>query len=276
MRRLTRAVFALLAAIAAIVVVGRALYILVCMFALVTVALAGWQGFRSLIGLAVSLVVVIGWMVPAILSGRPPLAIALVGGVAVTLATTALTHGLSLKTAAAILGAVATLALIVALSVFAVELAHLTGLASEESMLLDARARGQLSIQGLVIAGIVIGALGVLDDVTISQSSTVLALRAADPQMPRRRLFREAMAVGRDHLGAAVNTLVLAYTGASLPLLLIFSGQGTSFVDAVGRESVAEEIVATLVGSTGLIAAVPLTTALAVILTTRAPALARD
>lgn len=251
---------------------GRALYLFVCVFAFVTIALAGWQGLRSLIGLALSLVVVIGWIVPAILSGRPPLAIALVGGIAVTLATTALTHGINVKSAAAILGAVATLGLIVALSLVAVELAHITGLASEESTLLEARARGQLSLQGLVMAGIVIGALGVLDDVTISQSSTVLALRRADPQMPRRRLFREAMAVGRDHLGATVNTLVLAYTGASLPVLLVFSGQGTSFLDAVGRESVAEEIVAMLVGSTGLVAAVPLTTALAVLVATRMPA----
>jgi uncharacterized membrane protein len=123
-----------------------------------------------------------------------------------------------------------------------------------------------------VIAGIVIGALGVLDDVTVSQSSTVLALRRADPLMPAGRLFREAMTVGRDHLGATVNTLVLAYTGASLPLLLIFSGQGTAFIEAIGYEAVAAEVVATLVGSIGLVAAVPFTTALATWLATRVPA----
>jgi uncharacterized membrane protein len=246
---------------------GRALYVLVFVFAMATVVLAGWQGFRSLIGLVISLVVVVGWIVPAILSGEPPIAIALIGGLAVTLATTALTHGTGLKSAAAVLGASATLVLIVAMSLAAVDLAHIAGLASEESNLLDARAEGNLSIHGLVIAGIVIGALGVLDDVTISQSSTVLALRRADPAMPRRRVFREAMAVGRDHLGATVNTLVLAYTGASLPLLLIFAGQSTPFFEAVGYEAVAEEIVATLVGSTGLVAAVPLTTGLATLLT---------
>jgi uncharacterized membrane protein len=251
---------------------GRALFALVCVFAILVVALARWQGLRSLIGLAVSLVLVIGWIVPAILSGQPPLATALVGGVAVMLATTALTHGLGLKSAAAILGATVTLVLIVAMSVVAVEVAHITGLSSEESTLLDARARGGISIQGLVIAGFVIGALGVLDDVTVSQSSTVLALRRADPRMPARRLFREAMTVGRDHLGATVNTLVLAYTGASLPILLVFAGQGTPFFEAVGYEAVAEEIVATLVGSIGLVAAVPLTTALATLLATRAPA----
>ena len=248
----------------------RPLLILFAVFALLIVALARWQGLRSLIGLIVSLLIVVGWIVPGILSGHPPLLTALTGGVAVMLLTTTLTHGVGLKSAAAILGATATLVLIVLLSVVAVEAAHITGLSSEEATILDARARGDISIQGLVIAGILIAALGVLDDVTVSQSSTVLALRRADPAMPARRLFGEAMTVGRDHLGATVNTLVLAYAGASLPVLLIFAGQGTSLGQAVGYESVAEEIVATLVGSIGLIAAVPLTTGLAALLATRA------
>jgi uncharacterized membrane protein len=249
---------------------NRPLLALAVAFALLIVALARWQGLRSLIGLMVSLLIVVGWIVPGILSGHPPLLTALTGGVAVMLLTTTLTHGAGLKSTAAILGATATLVLIVALSVIAVEAAHITGLSSEEATMLDARARGDISIQGLVIAGIVIAALGVLDDVTVSQASTVLALRRADPDMPARRLFAEAMTVGRDHLGATVNTLVLAYAGASLPVLLIFAGQGTSFGQAVGYESVAEEIVATLVGSIGLIAAVPLTTGLAALLATRA------
>jgi uncharacterized membrane protein len=251
---------------------GRALYVLLSMFAVVVVALAGWQGLRSLIGLGVSLLVVVAWIVPAILSGRPPLATALIGGVAVMLATTAITHGFGLKSAAAMLGATATLVLIVAMGVFAVHLAHITGFSSDEANILDARAKGEISIQGLVLAGIVVGALGVLDDITVSQASTVLALRRADPTMAARRLFREGLTVGRDHLGATVNTLVLAYVGASLPTLLVLAGQGTPFGDAVGFEDVAEEIVATLVGSTGLVAAVPLTTGLAALLATRVPA----
>jgi uncharacterized membrane protein len=172
------------------------------------------------------------------------------------------------------LGAAMTLALIVLLALLAVDAARITGLSSEEATLIEARTDSGLSIQGLVLAGVVIGALGVLDDVTISQASTVLALRRTNPALRARTLFSEAMSVGRDHLGATVNTLVLAYAGASLPVLLVFYGQGTAFGDAITREAVAEEIVATLVGSIGLVAAVPLTTLLAALLATRVPAAA--
>jgi uncharacterized membrane protein len=253
---------------------GSALLVLTIAFAVIVVALARWQGLRSLVGLGASLVVVVAWLVPALLHGEPPLLAALVAGLAVMLATTALTHGLGLKTAAAMLGATATLVLIVLLALLAVDLAHITGLSSEEANLIAARADGGVSIQGLVLAGIVVGALGVLDDVTISQASTVLALRRANPSLRPRRLFREAMSVGRDHLGATVNTLALAYAGASLPTMLIFATQGTRFSEAITRESVAGQLVAMLVGSIGLVAAVPLTTGLAALLATRVPAAA--
>jgi uncharacterized membrane protein len=251
---------------------GRALAVLVFGFAVLVVALAGWQGLRSLIGLGVGLVIVVGWMVPSILSGHAPLAVGLVGGMAVVLATTVLTHGFGLKSAAAMLGAAATVVLIVALGAVAVDLAQITGLSSDEAGLLDARGRSEISIQGLVLAGIVIGALGVLDDLTVSQSSTVLALRRASPGMSARRLFQEGMIVGRDHLGATVNTLVLAYAGSSLPVLLVLAGQGTGLLDAIEFEQVASVLVATLVGSTGLLAAVPLTTGLAAALAAQTPA----
>jgi uncharacterized membrane protein len=251
---------------------GRSLTLLVIAFGVLVVALAGWQGLRSLVALGVSLVIVVGWMVPSILSGHSPPAAGIVGGLAVMLATSTLTHGLGLKSGAAMLGAAATVVLVVGLGAAAVDLAHITGLSSEEATVLDAGAQSEISIQGLVLAGIVIGALGVLDDLTVSQASTVLALRRASPRMPARRLFREGMAVGRDHLGATVNTLVLAYAGASLPVLLLLAGQGTALADAVELERVASVIVATVVGSTGLLAAVPLTTGLATVLATRTPA----
>jgi uncharacterized membrane protein len=251
---------------------GRALLVLAIVFAALVVALGRWQGLRSLAGLAVALAVVVFFLLPALLDGRPPLATALVGALAVMLATMALTHGINLKSGAAMLGTAAALLLTALLAVLAVQLASITGFASEEANLLLAQPDASVSVSGLVLAGIVIAALGVLDDVTISQASTVLALRRANPALRARRLFAEAMAVGRDHLGATVNTLVLAYVGASLPVLLIFASQGTSFTDAINREVVAQEIVAILVGSIGLIAAVPLTTALAAILATRNPA----
>jgi hypothetical protein len=250
---------------------GTPLLALAVAFAVLVLALARWQGLRSLLGLGICLAVVILWMLPALLDGRSPLLVALVGGLVVMLATTALTHGIGLKSTAAMIGASATLALIVALTVLAVDAAHITGLSSEEATLVEARSAGDLSIQGLVLAGMVIGALGVLDDVTVSQASTVLALRRANPSLSGRALFTGSMAVGRDHLGATVNTLVLAYAGASLPVLLVFAAQGTSLGAAVTREAVAQQVVATLVGSIGLIAALPLTTALTALLATRIP-----
>ena len=150
------------------------------------------------------------------------------------------------------------------------DLTHLTGLSSEEAAFLQVNDAG-VSLSGLLLAGIVIGALGVLDDVTISQSSTVMALRAANPQLRFRELYGRALAVGRDHVSATVNTLVLAYVGASLPVLLIFSSGSLGVLDAVNVELIAKEVVAMLVGSIGLIAAVPITTALAALLSSRLP-----
>jgi uncharacterized membrane protein len=225
----------------------------------------------ALVGLAASLAVVIFFVVPAILDGRSPLAVALAGGVAVMLVTIALAHGLGAKSIAAALGTAVSLALTVGLALLFTNLAHLTGFGSEEATLLSASG-GNVSFKGLVVAGMVIGALGVLDDVTVSQASAVMALRRANPAQHARELYRGALEVGRDHVAATVNTLVLAYAGATLPLLLLFSVGATPFADAVNGESVAEPIVATLVGSIGLIAAVPITTALAALLASRLPA----
>lgn len=250
---------------------GSALAYLALAFVGLVVVLGRWQGARSLVGLGLSLAVVLVFIVPAILAGRPPLLVAVIGGMAVMLVTMTVTHGFGLKSAAAILGTTGALILTALLAVGAVEVAQITGLASEESRLASAGNASTLSLRGLVIAGILIGALGVLDDVTISQASTVLALKRANPSFRFRNLFGEGLQVGRDHLGATINTLVLAYVGAALPVLLIFGTEGVSLAEAANREGVAEEIVATLVGSTGLVAAVPLTTALAALLATRLP-----
>jgi uncharacterized membrane protein len=250
----------------------RPLLILAILFGFLVVALGRRRGVLSLIGLGVSLLLVVRFVVPAILDGGSPLAVALVGSMAIMLATLLLTHGLGPKSVAAVLGTAGSLALTAALAVLFTELAHITGFSSEEATLLLGAREGKLSLQGLVLAGMVIGALGVLDDVTVSQASTVLALRRANPGQRLAELYSGALAVGRDHLGATVNTLVLAYAGAALPILLIFSNQSTSFGEAVNREPVAIEVVSMLVGSIGLIAAVPLTTALAALLATRLPA----
>lgn len=234
-------------------------------FAALVLVTARWRGLRALIGLAASLVVVTVFIVPAILEGRSPVAVALFGSLAVMIVTITLGHGLGPKALAALLGTATALCLTLVLAEVAVDVTHITGLASEDVTFLRATA-GELSIRGLLLAGILIAALGVLDDLTVSQSSTVMALRSANPRLEAGQLFRRGMSVGHDHIVATVNTLVLAYVGASLPVLLIFSLADTSFSTALNSEVVASQVVATLVGSMGLIAAVPITTGLAALL----------
>jgi uncharacterized membrane protein len=231
-------------------------------FGVVVVLFGRLRGAMALVGLGVSLAVVFAFIVPALLAGEPPIAVAAVGSVAVMLITIALAHGLGAKSLAAMLGTAASLALTIGLAVLFTNVAHLTGVGNEASELIGFTSL-QAPIQGILIAGMVIGALGVLDDVTVTQASAVMALRRANPGYTTRQLYREALEVGHDHVAATVNTLVFAYVGASLPVLLIFSLGSTAFGDAINNEAIAEQIVAMLVGSTGLIAAVPITTLLA-------------
>jgi uncharacterized membrane protein len=251
---------------------GFPLLVLALLFVVLVVGFGRGRGALALCGLAASLALVLLFVVPAILQGGPPLGVALVGASAVMLITISLTHGLGAQSAAAMLGTTCALLLTALLAGLFIELAAITGLVSEEARLLRGSSGGTLSLSGLVLAGVVIGALGVLDDVTVSQASTVMALRRADPAQGARQLYRAALTVGRDHVGATVNTLVLAYVGAALPVLLIFSTQDVGLGTMLQREAVAEEIVATLVGSIGLIAAMPLTTGLAAALAVRLPA----
>lgn len=241
----------------------RPLYVLAVIFALLAIALGRAKGARALIGLGLSLVVVTQFMVPAILDGTSALAVAVVGSLAVMLLTIFLAHGAGVTSIAAILGSATTLAATAAIGVIAVEAARISGFVTHDLSLIGTSQQAFLSLQGLVLAGMVVGALGVLDDVTVSQASTVLALRRANPAQSTRRLFREGLVVGRDHLSATVNTLVLAYAGAALPLLLVLEAQNTTFGEAINSELIATQAVAMLVGSIGLILAVPLTTGLA-------------
>jgi uncharacterized membrane protein len=237
-------------------------------FVVLVVALGRAKGLRALCGLTASVAVVFVFVVPAILAGRSPLAVAVVGALAVMLITIPLAHGLAAKSLAAIAGTVASLALIITLAVVFVGAAQLTGLSSDASQLLVAGG-DDVSLQGLILAGMVIGALGVLDDVTVSQASTVMALRRADPGLAFGGLYRAALGVGQDHAAATVNTLVLAYVGASLPALLVLGLADLPPGQALNTEAVAEPIIAMLVGSIGLLAAVPITTAIASLLATR-------
>jgi uncharacterized membrane protein len=240
------------------------LWLLVAFIAVV-LAFGRFQGFRALAGLGLSLVILVMFIVPALLRDSPAVLVALVGTAAVAFLAIYLAHGIGLASTIALAGTLVSLSVTCSLAVVAAALTQLSGLASEEAQTLSITAQA-LDLRGLLIAGIVIGALGVLDDVTVSQVSTVAALRRANPSLSARRLYHEANHVGRDHVASAVNTLVFAYAGASLPLLL-FIAQGDQ---PIGRlltgELMAVEIVRMLVGSIGLVIAVPVTTALAAFL----------
>jgi uncharacterized membrane protein len=251
---------------------GAPLLWLAVAFAALVLVTARWKGLRALVGLAISLTVVVAFVVPAILDGRPPVPVAFVAALAIMLATIPLAHGVGPRSLAAIVGTAAALVLTLTLAAAMTSATHLTGFASEDATLV--RASGaDVSLRGVLIAGVVIAALGVLDDLTVSQASTVMALRTANPGLGARELFTRGMAVGHDHVVATVNTLVLAYAGAALPTLLVFGIADTAFLDAATSETVAAEVVATLVGSIGLIVAAPVTTAIAAYLATQvAPA----
>jgi uncharacterized membrane protein len=237
-------------------------------FAVLLLATGRVHGLRALIGLLASLLIVIKFVVPAILHGSSPFAVAVVGAFAVMSVMMPLSYGLGAKALAAWLGTAVSLLLAAGLAYAFAQFAHLSGAASDESVYLGA-TQSRLSLQGLLVAGMVIGALGVLVDLTVSQSSTVIALRRVNPSLGFGGLFRGALDVGHDHIAATVATLVFAYAGAALPVLLIFSVGGTPFADALNGEAVADEVIAALVGSIGLIASMPITTALAALLAPR-------
>lgn len=244
------------------------LWLLVALFVGVVLLVSRWQGLRSLVGLGLSLLVVIRFVVPAILAGRSPALVALVGAVAVMLVTLYLAHGVNEQTTAAVVGTTIALGVTVGLGLYFIERTALTGFASEEATFARV-AVGGLDLRGLILAGLIIGALGVLDDVTVSQASTVFTLHDTDPSLTVHDVFSRAMRVGRDHIASTVNTLFLAYVGASLALLVLFSTGGQPVGEILESELVATELVKTLVGSLGLILAVPATTVLAATLAVR-------
>jgi uncharacterized membrane protein len=235
--------------------------------ALVVVRLRGvLAGF----GVILSVLVVTKFAVPAILDGRPAMLVALVASLAVMFTTVLLTNGLSAQSLAAVLGISATLAITCGVAAIAVHLVHLDGRTDELSQYL-AQQNSHLSLQGIVLAGMLIGALGVLADTAVTQASAVMALRRANPDADALDLYRGAWAVGRDHLSATIHTLVLAYVGTALPLLLLMRSSAVSFSDAISTQDIAEPIAAAIVGCIALVSAVPLTTGLAAMLVSHVP-----
>jgi uncharacterized membrane protein len=246
---------------------GVPLALLGGIFALAVVAVGRLRGVMALTALVVSFAVLTLFILPAILRGDNPLLVAVIGASAIMLVALYLSHGLNARTSVAVIGTLSSLFLIGLLGSGFIGWSHLSGNTSDETGLIHALYPG-IEIQGLLLAGVIIGSLGVLDDVTVTQVASVWELRDADPTASWRKLYGAGMRIGRDHIASVVNTLVMAYAGASLPLLLLFSVARRGVAAVAGSELVAEEIVRTLVGSIGLVASVPLTTALAALVVT--------
>lgn len=245
------------------------LYALFGIFVVVTLVVARKRGLAALGGMALSFLIIFQFIIPQILAGGDPLLVVLAGAVVVIAITFYLSHGLNRKTTAAVLGTLIALAFTGVLAVVFIQAAKLNGFGAEETSLLTRASAGELNIQGLYLAGIIIGLLGILDDITVSQAAIVFQLKAASPEIHFQELYTRTMDVGKDHIASLVNTLVLVYAGASLPLLLLFGSSAVSFETVINYEMIAEEIVRTLVASIGLILAVPITTFLTAVWVSR-------
>ncbi|BCI51230.1 hypothetical protein NIIDNTM18_05080 [Mycolicibacterium litorale] len=245
---------------------GWPLAVLAAAFAVVVVAVARWRGLRALIGIVVAFAVLVVFLLPALRDGAAAVPVALVASAVILYAVIYLAHGVSLRTSAALLGTLTSLLLAAVLSWGATELTHLTGLSEDQNNEVAAYL-GNVSITGLLLAGFIIGSLGVLNDVTVTQASTAFEL-AGLQGTSRRAVFVGAMRVGRDHIASTVYTLVLAYAGSALPLLLLFSVANRSLADVLTSESVAIEIARSAVGGIALALSVPLTTGIAAVLAT--------
>jgi uncharacterized membrane protein len=241
---------------------GTPMLVLVIIFAVAIVLLGGWRGVGALGGLVLSLIVIAVFTLPALLDGSNAVAVALASAGVIAFVALFLAHGRGPATAVALLSTFASLALTAVLAWVFVAMSNFTGLGDEHVGYLSALGI-EIDPRGLLLAGVVIGSLGVLDDVTVTQVSAVWELDRASPRLGFVELYRRALRIGRDHISSTVNTLFLAYAGAALPLLLLFSEAGQSISAVATREIVAVEIVRALVGSIGLVASVPISTALA-------------
>ncbi|MCG5432105.1 YibE/F family protein [Mycobacterium sp. MYCO198283] len=254
---------------------GWPLLLLAAAFAIVVVLVARMRGLLAMVGIVIAFLVLVMFLLPALRDGAPPVPVALVASAAILYAVIYLAHGVSLRTSAALLGTLVSLLLAAVLSWGAIKLANITGLSEEQSTEVSTYL-GNVSVTGLLLAGFIIGSLGVLNDVTVTQSSAVFELARLSTGATRQDVFVGAMRVGRDHIASTVYTLVLAYAGTSLPLLLLFSVANRSLSDVLTSESVAIEIARSAVGGIALALSVPLTTAIAALLATPGAPLMSD
>lgn len=240
------------------------LYWLFVIFLFFTVLIAGKWGITSVLGMAYSFYIIFRFILPLIIKGYDPVVVSIIGAIFIIPVTFSMSHGINRKTINAIIGTLISMVIVGLLSVFFVQITKLSGFAVEEAGFLQYQLGGIINMKGILLAGIIISTLGVMDDITISQASVVEELRKANKKLSKKELFLSSMNVGKDHISSMVNTLVLVYAGASLPLLLLFVNNPHPFSEVINYEIIADEIVRTLVGSIGLILAVPITTYIAV------------
>lgn len=240
---------------------GTGLLVVCLAFVLALLAFGRWRGLSALAGLGVTFLVLMFFVVPAILGGESPMLVALVGSAAITLTVLYLTHGITMTSTVAVLGTLASLVLTGVLAAVSVSALRLSGITDDVSS--SVSDRYGITMSGLLVASIIIGSVGVLDDVTVTQASIVAELAEANPTYGVGQLYRSASRVGRSHIASVVNTIVLAYAGASLPLLILVAADNPSLADVVTTQFISQEIVRSIVATLGLIAAVPMTTALA-------------
>lgn len=233
------------------------------LFIAVALVVAGKKGMASLLGMAYSFLIIFKFVLPQISSGQNPIMVAIIGGTMIVPITFYISHGFNRKTHAAVFGTVIALFITGLLSHYSIEWAHLTGYASEDANFLEIVSNGSVNVKGLLLAGIIVGLFGILDDITISQAAIVQAIREESPHLSFAQLYMKSMKVGKDHIGSLINTLVLVYAGAALPFMLLITQNAESFMTTVNYEIIAEEIVRTLTASIGLILAVPITTLIA-------------
>lgn len=237
-----------------------ALFWLFIFFFVITIIIGRGKGIVSFIGMGFSILMILYFVLPQLLAGHDPFFIALIASLVIIPLTFYLVHGFNKKTTAAVLGTILTLFLIGIVSNIAIEAGHLSGFSSEEAGYLDMESPGSVNIKELLLAGIIIGLLGILDDITISQAAIVYKLQEVSPNLTFRSLYAKAMDIGRDHIASVVNTLILVYASAALPLLLLLVKNPAPFKEILNEEFMAEEIIRTLVASAGIVLAVPITT----------------
>ena len=230
-------------------------------YIVLVVAIAWWRGIGSLLGLFIAFGIVIFFTVPSLFDGHHPLVVGLVTGSGALFVLLYLAHGPNARTTTAYLGTLAGLVVTAFLAWWAVSASKLTGLWNEAGLHLEFLDRG-VSLQGLILCGVILAGLGVLNDVTVTQASAVWELRAARPEISRYELYTRGMRIGRDHIASTVYTIAFAYVGAALPTIMLVSLYDASMSATLTSVDIAEEIIRTLVGSIGLVLAVPLTTAI--------------